>query len=414
VDKRFRPVLLLPAAAVLALAVLLPAEELPEDEVQAAFNGYFDNFRVQILYPSFSITKKVSPSVSLTGRYVVDAISAASMRSRFAIDGVTSATTRWTPAGVPAPASGPVDAVTSASARAGEGEAGGFDEVRHEFNAGVIRLIGDGTLTLNGLVSTEHDYRSLTAAAQISWPFAMKNTVVQIGGVRSWDRIFPDTRNWTRSKDVTTASAGLTQVLSERWICQLNASWTRMTGFLSDPYQPVPLFGADGSFSYRETVLPSVRERKAAGLRSNWAMTEHASLQAGFRRYWDDWGVRSNTFHALVQRTFSEGKVTLGLGFRRYDQNRADFFRAEYSIGDRYRTVDAKLDDLGSNEWEATASIQGGRFAEDGPFSILRNERVEYKGSIGFYQRRSARPDWFSGYHELFAAVVSLGLRIRL
>jgi hypothetical protein len=415
VDNRLRPLMLLPAAAILGLAVLLPAGELPEDELQAAFNGYFDNFRVRILYPTFSITKKISPAVSITGRYVVDAITAASMQNRFAIDGVTSATTRWTPSGVPA-SSAPVDGVTSASTpNSGGGESeDGFDEVRHEFNAGIIRLIGDGTLSLNGLFSTENDYRSWTAAAQISWPFAMNNTVVQIGGVRSWDRIFPDTRTWTRSKDVETASAGLTQVLSERWIVQANASWTRMSGFLSDPYQPVPIFGADGSFRYHETVLPGVRVRKAAGLRSNWMWSDRSSLQAGYRRYWDDWGVRSNTFHALVQRMFAEKNITIGMGYRRYDQNRASFIKTEYSGDEPYRTVDTKLGDLWSNEWEASASIRGAFFAENGPLSAFRNERVEYRGSIGFYQRRSALPDWYNRYVHLYSAVVSLGIKVRL
>ena len=70
------------------------AQDLPPDEVQVNLNGYFDNFRVNIVYPSISMTGAISPTTSLTGRYLVDVISAASMRSQFQVDGVTSASGR--------------------------------------------------------------------------------------------------------------------------------------------------------------------------------------------------------------------------------------------------------------------------------------------------------------------------------
>jgi hypothetical protein len=402
---------LLPAA-ILLCAALVRADDLPENDIQAAFNGYFDNFRVNVLYPTVSFTRRISPSASVTGRYLADCITAASMRSRFAIDGVTSATSKYDKDGVPGGAS--VDGVTAASAAAGNGPGEStFDEVRHEFNAGLARLLGEGMLTVNAIYSTENDYRSLTAAGQISVPFALKNTTVQLGLVRSWDRVSPDTRDWTKRKNVITGSAGLTQVLTERLIVQANASVTRMTGYLSDPYQPVPVF-TDGSFVYRETRLPDSRTRNAAGLRANWLWSDRSSIQAGYRYYWDDWGIRSNTMHALAQTTFADGNVILGASFRRYLQNRASFFRAEYGTSDGFLTVDTKLNMCRSNEWGLDATVKGDYFKNRGRLSFLAGERMEYKASFALYMRHSADPDWFSGMNDLIACITSIGLRVRL
>ena len=377
-------------------AVFLYADELPKNEIQVTFNGYFDNFRVHILYPTVSFTKKIGGSTSITGRYLVDCITAASMRSRFEIDGVTSATSQ-----------GSVDAVTSASQRGSGYPETTFDEVRHELNAGLYQLIGEGSLSMNLLYSTEHDYRSWTLAAQMSYPFAMKNTTVQIGLVRNWDRIFPDTRYWIRGKDVITASAALTQVLAQTWIMQTNLSVTRMSGYLSDPYQPVPIF-QNNTLIYHETVLPDTRLRKAVGIRSNWMWSKNSSIRLGYRYYWDDWDIRSHTADILLQHYAAKKEVIYSLGLRYYTQTHASFFKNEYSGSTGYLTVDSKLKDLRSNEFELGLTIKGTYFD---PGDLFYSEKMEYHLALGFYRRHTPTPDWFSGYTTLYAYTVSLGFR---
>ena len=388
---------LFPGLAAFIFAVLfLYAEELPDNEIQATLNGYFDNFRVNIIYPTISFSKKISGSASLTGHYLVDCITAASMRSRYVIDGVSSATTSYT-----------VDGVTSASQREGQYPAAIFDEVRHELNTGIFHLIGEGSVSVNALYSTEHDYRSWTLATEMRYPFALKNTTAQIGFVRSWDRIFPDNRNWSRSKNVTTFSAGLTQVLSPVWIMQVNASAILMSGYLSDPYQPVPVFQGD-SFTYHETVLPGSRLRKALGMRSNWMWFKNSSIQIGYRYYWDDWDIQSHTANVLVQKYIANRDIRLSIGIRHYIQQHAGFFKTEYQNDNGFLTVDSKLNDLWSNEIEVGADIKGTYF---NPGSMLYSEKNDYHASFGFYQRHTPTPDWFSGYKILYAYTISLGVR---
>ena len=83
------------------------AQELPSDEIQVNLSSYFDNFNVQIVYPNIAYTRKVSEKTSMTGRYLIDVVSAASIRgetpesegddddrSRQVVDVVTSASGR--------------------------------------------------------------------------------------------------------------------------------------------------------------------------------------------------------------------------------------------------------------------------------------------------------------------------------
>ncbi len=73
------------------------AQLLPANETQVNFSGYFDDFSVSVLYPSISLTKRVSESTSITGRYLVDMITAASIKRHNPspkVDVVTSASGR--------------------------------------------------------------------------------------------------------------------------------------------------------------------------------------------------------------------------------------------------------------------------------------------------------------------------------
>ena len=386
----------------LASSTLLGQSEA-DNELQVNFNGYFDNFRVHILYPTLSLTKKIGASTRFNGRYLVDAITAASMRSRFEVDGVTSATARS------------VDGVTSASQRAGEDSApeATWDEVRHEFGAGLSRDFGrGGTASANGLYSTEHDYSSKTLAGSVTYPFAKKNTVIQIGAVRSWDLSFPDTRTWSKAKDAATLSFGITQVLNPRAVAQLDASFTSNKGFLSDPYQVVRVI--DGySFRTYNTAVPDRRFRNAVGMRVNFKTTSTSSIQVGYRYYRDDWKIESNTVHAMVQRHFLDKGLTLGIGGRHYTQSKAYFFKPSYPSVEEFMTVDSKLNSCVSDELQFKLEIQSDVLKTIPILSILAADNSAFLADLDLYHRRTPTPDWFSRYRDLYAYILSFGWRVR-
>jgi hypothetical protein len=58
-------------------------QDIPEDELDVRINSYFDNFRVTVIYPQVSISKKLGDNTSISGRYLSDIISSASNESEF-------------------------------------------------------------------------------------------------------------------------------------------------------------------------------------------------------------------------------------------------------------------------------------------------------------------------------------------
>ena len=368
----------------------LPAwgQEVPADELQVNLNGYFDNFRVTVVYPTVSLTKQVRETTSLTGRYLVDVISAASMKSRFDVDGVTSATSR----------------------RHGGGE-GGLDEVRHEVGLGVTQLLSKATVSVNGIYSTEHDYTSRTLAAQLAYPFARQNTTLRLGIVRSWDQVFPQTRSWTEDKRIFTLSGGLTQVLGKRLIAQLDVSYAENTGLLSDPYQVVTILQGEAVSTF-EPVHPDRRRRKAAGLRANYRLTPRWVLHLGYRYYWDDWDVRSHTMSTRFQHRFP-ADIRVSLGTRTYLQSKAFFFEADYSAPVPLMAVDSKLDQGYSAELQVNAVFGPSSLGRVPLLKLFANEKVELNLSFNAYLRHTASPDWHSRFRNLYAYIVSIGYRYR-
>lgn len=362
------------------------SQEIPDDELQVNLNSYFDSFNVKIVYPSISFTKRLTDSSSVNVRYLVDVISAASMKSLFKVDGVTSAT---------------------------DGEDGGGDntpdEVRHEFGAGISQVLSGGTLSANLLYSKEHDYKSVTLAGTFSHPFAKKNTVLQVGVVRSWDNVHPQIRNWQKNKAVYTLSLNLTQILSKRFISQAIFSYNFAKGFLSDPYQVVQII-QNGTVQNFESVHPDQRTRKALGLRTNYKVDQRSALHLGFRYYWDSWEVKSFTTSISFQQHLSEA-ATVGLEFRNYIQSKAFFFKESYGAPEEYMTVDSKLDEGFSNEYQFKLSLQGGQFKR---MPFLADENLQINLRLNFYHRHSSAPNWHSRSKDLYAYILSLGVRYRL
>ena len=366
------------------MAGSLMAQDLPQDELQVNVSGYFDSFDVSVVYPNISLTRRVSESTSLTGRYLVDMVTAASISD------------------VQAGQEEAVDAVTSASSRGGAGLPS-FDDVRHEVGLGLTQLVAERTLSLNGIYSRENDYSSATLAGTLTQSFAKKNTTLQLGFVQSWDKVFPVTKDWTRDKNVTTVSASLSQLLGKRLIAQVLYSYTRNTGHLSDAYKFVAIDGE--SF---DPVHPDRRIRQAASARINYRLGAKSAVQVGYRYYWDTWDVNSHTLSGLYQRHLSPA-VTLGVGLRSYLQSRAFFFKPAYPEPETFITVDNKLDAGYSNELQFKLTLNGGK----GRSFFLSDERLQYILGLNIYRRHTDSPDWYSGQTTLWAGYFNAGIRFR-
>ena len=356
-------------------------QDIPESELQVKINSYFDNFGVIVIYPTVDYTKQISKNTSISGRYVSDIISAASMKSNFQVDGLTSATSKKQGGGDNTP-----------------------DEWRNEFGAGIKQRFSDIIVSLNGSYSTEHDYSSKTGIFNIDIPFAKKNTVLNVGLTASFDKIFPQVWTWTKDRKTYTASTAFTQIFSKNIISQLDASYTEVNGYMLDGYQVVRIVDGN-SVRTLEPVEPDKRIRKAVGIRTNIGITQKTTLQLGYRYYWDTWDVRSHTASAVISRNFSD-VFTGSIELRYYIQSRAYFFKPAYDLISDLMTVDSKLNSGFSDEVNFKVSLKGKKGS-----GFLTNENMQLIGSIGLYQRHYNSPDWHSDLLNLYATLFSIGMR---
>ena len=306
-----------------------------------------------------------------------------------------------------------VDAVTAASSSSGGGvgEFGGpsFDDVRNEFNLGITHIMLGNRISINSIYSSERDYNSKTLAGTISHDFLLKNTTVEVGLVRSWDRIFPVTKDWRRTKNVTTYSANFSQLLGKKALIQFLSSYTEDEGYLADAYKQIKI-GPDNNPFWYDPIQPNLRIRRAVGSRLKFRLNAKSSMETGYRYYWDSWDVSSHTISADYMR-YLDKHIILDVGLRHYMQSRASFFKSEYLQPEQLMTADIKLDKGYSNELQLGLTLNGGPHQDYLPF--LTNEKVQYNFALNIYQRHTQTGYWFNGNKDLIATNINIGIRYR-
>jgi hypothetical protein len=368
------------------LPTVIFAQEMPDDEIQVNFNSYFDNFRLNVIYPSINVTKSLDKNTSISGSYLVDAISSASMKMKFQVDGITSATTNKNGGSDNTP-----------------------DELRHQLNLGITRNISGVTISADGMYSIEHDYSSKTFAANLSIPFAKKNTVLQLGYAGNFDKVFPQTRTWTKDRTTSVFNLGLTQILSKKIVAQFDFSFINADGYMLDGYQIVRIVNGY-SLKTLEPIEPEKRIRKAAGIRTNFAVSKLSTLLLGYRYYWDTWDIKSHTLDAEFKTHLSENMNVI-FSLRQYFQTKAYFFKETYTDVEPLMAVDSKLNSGYTNDVSLSLSYKGNK---DNRIPFLNNDKITLLGSIGFYHRHTDSPDWVMRMSELYAYLISLGFKISI
>lgn len=369
-----------------SIPALVISQQENGDEIQVNFNTYFDNFRLTVIYPSIGITKSIDSKTSITGSYLMDAISSATMKMTFKVDGITSATENKQGGGDDTP-----------------------DELRHQLNIGVSRDVLGATFSADGMFSTEHDYSSATFAANAILPFAKKNTIIQLGYVGNRDKVFPQTRTWTKNRNTNTFNIGLTQIISKSIISQLDFSFINMNGYMLDGYQVVRIISSS-TISTLEPVEPDKRLRKAAGVRLNFGLTKISTLMLGYRYYWDTWDINSNTFD-IEYKTHINKSLNISIGLRQYLQTKAYFFKPEYTMPEQFMAVDGKLNSGYTNQITFDLSYKGSNKLD---IPIINNDNVTFISTFGFFHRHTDSPDWATRVKELYAYLISLGFKISI
>lgn len=363
------------------------AQTKEEDELQININTYFDNFKVNVVYPNISYQKNLKNDLSIQTHYLADIVTAASMKSIFKIDGVTSATPNIEGGGDNTP-----------------------DELRHEVGLGLSKQWGEFSFKINSTFSYEKDYTSLSFFPAASLNFAGRNTTISLSLQHSSDKISPQTRDFTNSKTVYGINFGLTQIFTPRLITQFDFSYQENYGFLQNGYQVVRYI--DSNFSKRtvDAVHPESRMRKSFGIRSNYALSRDLFLKGGYRYYFDTWDIKSNTYNLEIAYNFSD-QISGNIEYRGYDQTKAYFFEEVYTGGEEFKAVESALNSGFGNEGAVQFTFHG---SETSPIIFLTNRNLSLITRLGFYHMRYSSPDWHSGYRNLYAWLYSIGLRIKL
>jgi len=181
------------------------------------------------------------------------------------------------------------------------------------------------SLSVNGLLTRDYNDRNTTVAAGVNLE---SDKISPVGGTPVPGTFYGDFhKTGDQSKKVEDLLLGVTQVVSRRWITQLNGSLEHAGGYQTDPYKIVtevdPL-GYDAAGIYVYESRPQSRNRYALYWDNKYAF-DRDMLEASLRVTRDTWGIRSGTVELRYRLNLGD------LGYfephlRGYRQTAADFF----------------------------------------------------------------------------------------
>ena len=212
----------------------------------------------------------------------------------------------------------PVQTITAAS----------ITDRRTTADVKVSRRVGDWTFGLSRAVSDERDYRSRAFGIEAKLDLNDRNTTLVAAYGHANDRIRsaldPVLDEPRRTHEYLV---GVTQVLSPVALVQGSLQWTRGRGWYDDPYRhtltfyddgDVPAFVLDSRPRHRDTLAWLTR------LRHHFP-NAGGTLQADYRFYRDDWGIRAHTLDLAWQQSVGE-RWSVRPALRYHTQSRADFY----------------------------------------------------------------------------------------
>ncbi len=295
------------------------AATLAEDRSELMYHVY-DGGGVQATGPALLVRKNIAERVSLSGSYYVDAVSNAS-----------------------------IDVVTTASP---------YKETRKAYDLAAAWLVRDTIISAGIYASREPDYDVDTLNADVAHEVFGGMTTVTLGFTRSSDEV----RNTGEPNFLEHAKhwqyrAGLTQVLSPRWLASLSAEGISDEGFLSSPYRVARVFGA----AVPER-MPSTRSSRAIRVGTLYDFGEGAgrtALRADYRYFWDNWEVQAHTAEAGASRylfTQNAGRWLFDASLRFYSQDKALFYSDNAQTETLYITRNRQFSTFKSTSLSAKAT----------------------------------------------------------
>lgn len=278
-----------------------------------------------------------------------------------------------------------------------------FKDTRVTINAGWERPIADElTLNLGTALSKEYDYLSLGLSSGLAKDINNGNTTLSSGFSASFDSSDPvggepvpfaamqaagseQLRQGSGSdKQVYDAIFGVTQIIDQRSLFQLNYSISHSTGYLNDPYKFISVVDAvtgDPIFENADQAdLPTVAYENRPDTRTKHSIyaqykisLDDKVLDASYRFLTDDWGINSHTLDFRYRIPTSKGRYWQP-HFRYYQQSAADFYTPFFIGNDRpsagdensFASADYRLGDFTG----MTVGLEFGRRSDTSGWSV--------------------------------------------
>ncbi|WP_333607524.1 DUF3570 domain-containing protein [Arsukibacterium sp.] len=272
------------------LSLSVQSAVLPDNRADLMYHSY-QGGGVSIDGPALMLRSNIGQQVSVSGFYLVDTVSGAS-----------------------------IDVLATASA---------YTETRVETRVGIDYLAGDSIVSVNYVQSDESDYNGKSLALDFSHDTFGGMTTLSLGTAIGRDKV-SRTGDDSFSDDIrrNKYSIGLTQVLTTSWMAALNTEVSLEQGFLNNPYRQIryrdPL--SELGYSYQSEVYPRTRNSLAVALVNKWFLPYRAALSWQLRHYQDSWDIKAfdtelEYIHPFAERWLFDAHV------RWYQQGQAEFYQ---------------------------------------------------------------------------------------
>jgi hypothetical protein len=287
-----------------------------------------------------------------------------------------------------------------------------FLDTRYALTAGWQQPLGrDYTGSAGISFSTEYDYTHIGTNVGLTRDFNKRNTTLSLGLALARDELDPvggapvplsamsdvgmiSGRDRSASKDVADVLFGVTQVINERFLVQINYSLSAASGYLNDPYKILsvvdslsgeavgrtPAAGLDGPlYEYRFESRPDKRTKHSLfGEGKYWLGGK--VLDLSYRFMTDDWGIDSHTLETKLNLPIGDASY-IEPHVRLYTQSEADFYRVSLLDGEplpQFASADYRLGRFNA----ITAGLKYGWRTGSGNDIAVRLEYYRQDGEI--------------------------------
>lgn len=266
------------------------AAVLDDDRVDILYQSY-DGGGTEVEAPAIVVRKKVAENFALTGSYLVDMVSGAS-----------------------------IDVEVGASE---------YTEERKEYGVGVEFLKEKAKFSLHYANSSENDYDAETVSIGVAQDFFGDLSTINMGLSLGDDVIGNSTDDsFEETAKHYVMNFGWTQIVTKNFIANVSLNKTIDEGYLQNPYRFI---------RYRDSVdptlwqvdqetYPNTRSSDAWSIRGRYFVAPRHVVYASYRGFQDTWGIDAKNIELGYSFAYADHWL-FDIKVRQYSQTDADFYR---------------------------------------------------------------------------------------